>query len=106
MIDIQNGEQLNSLLTSEKTCIVDCYADWCGPCKRVMPVFKSISEEFSDNESFEFYKLKIDQQDEDIQAFVEKVGIDFIPLFLVIKKGVVETRIENVNEIRDYISSE
>lgn len=106
MIDIENSEQLNQLLTSEKTCFVDCYADWCGPCKRVMPVFKSIAEEYESNEMFEFYKLKIDLPNEDIQKFVEKVGVDFIPLFLVIKKGEVETRFENVLEIRDYIASE
>ena len=35
----------NEVLNSEKPCIVDFYADWCGPCKMMSPIIDKIAEE-------------------------------------------------------------
>jgi thioredoxin 1 len=105
IIELQNAEQLESFRESDNICVVDCYADWCGPCKRVMPVFKKIAEDF-ENEAIEFYKLKIDLRDSDIQEFVEEVGIEFIPLFLICRKGKILEKVEDINNLSDRISSE
>ena len=97
--------EVEDVVGREQLTIVDCYADWCGPCKRVMPVFKKIAEDF-ENEAIEFYKLKIDLRDSDIQEFVEEVGIEFIPLFLICRKGKILEKVEDINNLSDRISSE
>ena len=40
---------------SKKKVIVDCYADWCGPCRMLGPIVEEVSNE---NKEYEFYKIK------------------------------------------------
>ena len=105
IIEIENSEVLASFRESDNICVVDCYADWCGPCKRVMPVFKKMAVDF-ENEAVDFYKLKIDLQNSDVQEFVEEVGIEFIPLFLICRKGKIVEKVDDINELSDKIRSE
>lgn len=105
IIELENAEILASFRGSDNICVVDCYADWCGPCKRVMPVFKKMAADF-ENEAVDFYKLKIDLQNSDVQEFVEGVGIEFIPLFLICRKGKIIEKVDDINELSDKIRSE
>ena len=41
-------------------CIIDFYADWCGPCKRVAPIMESIAEEYEGR--LIVYKVNVDQE--------------------------------------------
>lgn len=58
---------------------IDFYADWCGPCKIMKPVFEEVEKE---------YKGKVDFQKVDVEADVEmasKFGIMSIPTFVILK---------------------
>ena len=85
VLDIQTGEDLSHLLNSKRINFVDCYADWCGPCKRIYPSYKKMSEDYSANQKIRFFKLNIDNKDEQVQEFVTKNNITFIPFFLIYK---------------------
>lgn len=41
-------------------CIIDFYADWCGPCRRVAPIMESIAEEYEGR--LIVYKVNVDQE--------------------------------------------
>ncbi len=40
-----NDENLEEIIHSNKKVAVDCYAPWCGSCKRLLPVFEELSAE-------------------------------------------------------------
>ena len=45
-----------------KPCIIDLYADWCGPCRRLAPILAELAEEHCDEVLF--YKVNVDKERE------------------------------------------
>jgi thioredoxin len=62
----------------EKPCIIDFYADWCGPCKMVAPVLEELAGDF--NGKINVYKVDTEAEQELASAF----GIRSIPSFLFV----------------------
>lgn len=75
-------QNFDSVKNSEKTVLLDFYADWCGPCRMVSPLVDEIAEE---NPQFLVGKINIDDEPELAQQF----GINTIPTLLVMKSGEV-----------------
>ncbi|PID68089.1 MAG: thioredoxin [Flavobacteriia bacterium] len=61
-------------------CIIDFYADWCGPCKMIAPVLEELSEEYGDK--LNIYKVDTEAERELSGAF----GIRSIPSMLFCPK--------------------
>jgi len=62
----------------ELPCIIDFYADWCGPCKMVEPVLTELAEEYQGK--LNIYRIDTDAQQELAAAF----GIQSIPSLLFV----------------------
>ncbi len=60
----------------ELPCIIDFYADWCGPCKQVAPILEELSDEFAGK--INIYKVNTEVEQELAGAF----GIKSIPSML------------------------
>jgi thioredoxin 1 len=63
-----------------KPCIIDFYADWCGPCKMVAPVLEDLSGEYMGQ--VDMYKVDTEDQRELASVF----GIQSIPSLLFVPK--------------------
>ena len=59
---------------------IDCYADWCGPCRVLSPMFEQISKEVK---GIKFYKLDVDENPE----ISSEYSIMSIPNILFLKDG-------------------
>lgn len=59
--------------------LIDFYADWCGPCIAMKPVFEEVEKEFKDK--VEFKKVNVDSDPSEAQ----KYGIMSIPTFVIVK---------------------
>lgn len=88
----------------DKPCIVDFYADWCGPCKKIAPVLKDLAILYKND--IVVYKVNVDNEKELAAAF----GIQSIPTLLFIpKQGVPQIaqgalpREELVKQIDNYL---
>ncbi|MBO4621452.1 MAG: thioredoxin fold domain-containing protein [Paludibacteraceae bacterium] len=46
----------------EKPCVIDLYADWCGPCRRLAPIMAELAEDHCDE--VVFYKVNVDKERE------------------------------------------
>ncbi len=61
-------------------CLIDFYADWCGPCKMVAPILEELSKEFDGK--INIYKVNTEVEQELAAAF----GIQSIPSLLFCPK--------------------
>lgn len=68
------------VLKSEKTVLIDFYADWCGPCKMLSPIVEEVAEE---NQDIKVVKINIDE----VQDIAVEYQIMSIPTLVVIKNG-------------------
>jgi thioredoxin len=62
----------------DKPCIIDFYADWCGPCKFIAPIMEELASEYKDK--IVIYKIDVDKEEELASVF----GISSIPLILFV----------------------
>ena len=59
-------------------CMIDFYADWCGPCKMVAPVLEELQKEYGD--SIVIYKVNTEEE----QQLAGMFGIQSIPSLLFV----------------------
>lgn len=63
-------------VVAKRPAVVDFYADWCGPCKRLAPIMDELATEYEG--MVDFYKLNVDN----CPALAMKVGAKSIPLVM------------------------
>jgi thioredoxin 1 len=59
-----------------KPCLIDFYADWCGPCRITSPILEELAKEYDGK--IDIYKVNVDNEKELSSVF----GISGIPAFL------------------------
>ena len=79
MAKILTSEEFNEKI-SNGLVVIDFFADWCGPCKMLAPIFDEISKEMED---VAFYKVDVDQSID--KAYEYKVSS--VPTVLIFKDG-------------------
>ena len=80
VIKINNENFEKEVLNSNKTVLLDFYADWCGPCQMVAPVLAEIAEE---REDIVVGKINVDEE----MQLALKFGVESIPMLAVIMDG-------------------
>ena len=75
------------VLKSDIPVMVDFFADWCGPCKALMPVVEELATEFDGK--VKIVKVNVDESPEAAQ----KHGVMSIPNLLFVKGGEVVDQI-------------
>jgi thioredoxin 1 len=71
------------VLKSDKTVLVDYWAEWCGPCKMIAPILEAIAEEYGDK--LDIVKLNVDEN----PVVTQKYNILNIPTLGVFSGGEV-----------------
>jgi len=76
VFDYEKNKEWN--FSGEKPCIIDFYANWCGPCKMVAPILEELSKEYDGK--LDVYKVDTELEQELASVF----GIQSIPSMLFV----------------------
>jgi thioredoxin 1 len=99
-------EKIHDFVTSPSTfkykgtrpAVVDFYADWCRPCKRIAPIMEELSEQYKGK--VDFYKVNVDNESE----LAALHSIQSIPLVIIFtEKGQPNSVMGALNK-EEYIS--
>jgi thioredoxin 1 len=103
-VDVTDATFDSDVLKSNKTVLVDFWAEWCGPCKMVAPVLDEIAGE--NQEKITVAKLDIDVNQKTAQAY----QVMSIPTMIVFQNGkpvkqIVGARPKSalLSDLRDYL---
>lgn len=89
------------VLKASNPVVVDFYADWCGPCKRLAPIFADLSQEM---EGVDFFKINVEDESE----LAGKYSVQSIPTLIIFKDGEVVDRIMGLmpkDKLKETLSS-
>ncbi|MDR2829188.1 MAG: thioredoxin [Mycoplasmataceae bacterium] len=73
-------KQLDSLVQTKKTIVVDFFAPWCGPCQMLTPIIHELEKEMTD---VTFIKINVDENIRMAQSF----NVSSIPMVILFKDG-------------------
>ncbi len=75
-----NKDNFDSAVQGGKPVLLDFYADWCGPCRMVLPIVEELAGERDD---IVVAKINVDDEPE----LAERFGVFSIPTLVVMKNG-------------------
>ena len=73
-------ENLDRVVKSNEIVLIDFYAEWCGPCKKMTPILNKIADE---NKGIKLLKIDAEKSDNIATAF----KVEEIPTYIIIKNG-------------------
>ena len=82
LIHYSNQDNLKNLIETNNLLVVDFYADWCGPCRRLGPIIEELAEEYKD---VTFVKINVDNFVQEAAMF----SVSSIPSVFYFKDGKV-----------------
>ncbi|POR31320.1 Thioredoxin-like protein 1, partial [Tolypocladium paradoxum] len=98
---ISSKEQFNNILKSSTIVVADFFADWCGPCKAIAPIYETLSASLSRPGAVTFVKINSDNNTD----LAEEYSVSSLPTFLLFRDGKVTQKVQGANpsELREVV---
>jgi thioredoxin 1 len=92
--EIKTWKKLRKLankLPEDQLLVVDCYASWCGPCKKIAPFVDELAESYTEAI---FVKADVEEIDELTSEF----KVSAMPTFIFIKNATVIDKLQGASQ--------
>ncbi|MDR2699123.1 MAG: thioredoxin [Candidatus Methanoplasma sp.] len=87
----------DEFIGSNSVAVIDCWAPWCGPCRRMTPIIEELSNEMMGKAGVA--KLNVDEN----PAISVRFGIRAIPTLLIFKDGILMDTLVGLRGKEDII---
>ena len=94
---IANWQASEWALVSPRPVVVDFYADWCGPCRRLAPILRDIAQHYQGE--VDFYRINVDENPDIAAAF----EVRSIPMLLIWPLDGDPKTLVGLYSMQDYI---
>ena len=86
MVKVIKDSEYKDIIKNNKKVVIDCYADWCGPCRMLAPVVEALSDELKETV---FCKINVD----DAEMITGEFEIMSIPTLLIFESGKLKDKV-------------
>lgn len=90
-------KKFEECINSSTPTLVDFYAEWCGPCRRQMPIIDNFKSKMGDDVNV--IKVDIDQE----QELAKRYRIQSVPTIIIFKNGEAVWRASGIQSHTDLM---
>ncbi|HEY8941832.1 MAG TPA: co-chaperone YbbN [Cellvibrio sp.] len=82
-ITLENAQQYLIDESFQRPVVIDFWADWCAPCKNLMPILEKLANEYAGA----FLLAKVNSDDPQTQMISAQFGVRSLPTVMIMKNG-------------------
>ncbi len=90
MTTISNNAEFEQIIAGDKPVVIDFYADWCGPCRALLPILEAASNDYAAD--VVVAKINVDVNPE----LAAKFDVSSIPAVFLMKNSTVVDQFKGV----------
>ena len=79
-IEVDSSNFVEEALKTDKKVLIDFYATWCGPCKKLSPILEEVAGE---HDEIKLIKIDVDKN----ELLASKFEVEAMPTLVVLEKG-------------------
>jgi len=92
IVDVDDNG-IEEILKREEVVLLDCFAQWCNPCRTLAPILHDVAAQLQGR--VKFAKLDIDKN----QAAAKTYGVTSVPTLILFKRGKEVNRLVGLRDV-------